>query len=420
MRRNRYRRLYRWLKRGLGLGLGASGLLLIARSLMPDPLLVDLAEVARGAMEVTVDEDGKARVKDRYVVSAPIGGQLGRIELEAGDDVQEGDVVARIVPLEPPLLDERSRSAAEARVAAGLAARQRATAQIERAQAELTFAKGEITRYERLATQRVVSQQRLEQSRLQLRTASANLESARFAQRVAEHELGMARAALGRLGRLGRGRDPLEALEVPAPVSGRVLQVLRESEGAIPSGAPLLEIGDPTALEIVVDVLTQDAVEIRAGAKATIDRWGGPPLEARVRRVEPSAFTRMSSLGVEEQRVNVVLDLVEEPKVWAALGDGYRIEAHITVWQRSDVIKVPASSVFRNDGGWAVFRVDGKVAHRVPVEIGRRTGREVEILRGLEAQAVVVVHPSDKVQPGVSVLSRDNSANAVGEVKTKQ
>lgn len=400
--KNRRRIIGRWVQRILLAGFAVGVVVLVVLGMLPKPIPVDMAEVGVGPMVVTVDEDGQARVRDRYVVSAPLSGRLARIELDPGDEVEEGKVLARIMPLESPLLDERTRSTSEARVAQAEAARAQTSAQIARADASLTFAKSEARRQKQLFEQGVGTQQQLDQSRMAERTAKAERDSARFAQRVAEGELKMARAALGRLGK----KDGGQQLEVPAPMQGSVLKVMRESEGVVQPGTPLLELGDASALEIVVDVLTSDAVKIRPGAKVQIDRWGGSAVEGRVRRIEPSAFTRLSALGVEEQRVNVVIDLEAPREKWQSLGDGYRVEAHITVWEEQAAVTVPVSAVFRHDGGWAVYRVDEGVAHLQMVKVGQRNDRVVQVVEGVQPQQRVVVHPSDRIRDGVEVVGR--------------
>jgi HlyD family secretion protein len=395
----------RWLRRLLLLFVGALVVVGIVVAWMPEPLTVDTALATRGPLRVTVDEDGRARVKDRYVVSAPINGSLDRIQLDPGDDVRSGQLLARIVPLVPALLDERSRGEAQARVLAASAAERQAGAQISRAEASTEFAKREAQRLGKLVQAGAISRVEHEQALLTERTAAADLESARFAARVASHELEMARAALRRLS-ASRAEGRGEQLDVPSPVNGRVLKVLQQSEGVVQAGAPLLEVGDPAALEIVVDVLTVDAVRIAPNARVVVDRWGGSELEGRVRRIEPSAFTRLSSLGVEEQRVNVLIDLVSPRTEWAMLGDGYRVEAHIVVWEGSDVLKIPASAAFRHGNGWAVYRVEEGLARLTPVEIGERSGRDVELNKGLGAGARIVVYPSDQIADGARVRSR--------------
>jgi HlyD family secretion protein len=383
--------------------LAAAGLIVAAS--LPKPVPVDIAEIESAEMIVTVDEDGHARVKDRYVVSAPLTGSLARIELHPGDSVDQGAPLARLVPLASPLLDERTRTTAEARVASTVAAQRQSGAQIKRAEASLEFAKAEAKRQQQLFDKGVITRQELEQVLLAERTASAELDSLRFGARVADYEVKMAQAALGLLSPRKKESDD-EQLVIPAPMTGRVLKVLRESEGVVQAGTPLLELGDPLALEIVVDVLTSDAVAIQPGAAAQVDRWGGESLDARVRLVEPSAFTRLSALGVEEQRVNVIIDLVAPQAQWGALGDGYRVEARITVWEQENVVQAPASAVFRHDEGWAVFRVEGTTASLQAVQIGKRNGRAVQIVEGLEPGMTVVIHPSDRVTSGVEIQAR--------------
>lgn len=392
------RNVGRWVKRVVIGVLVVGGVLALGSSMAEKPVEVDLARVERGPLVVTVDEDGRARVRDRYVVSAPASGHLARIELEPGDPVEPGTVLARMVPAASPLLDPRSRSTAEARVAAAAAAEERAGAAVERAEAAARFAEVEARRFASLAEEGVIAARELEQVRLQERTAKAELASARFAHQAARHELQMARASLGRTG--GPGGD---GIAIRSPVAGRVLEVRVESEGTVSLGTPLVEVGDPDGLEIVVDVLTQEATEIAEGAPARIERWGGGPLKARVRRVEPSAFTRVSALGVEEQRVDVVLDLSEPAP---GLGDGYRVEARIVVWSADDALSIPASAVFRDGDGWAVFRVENAKAKLTAIGVGRRTGRKVQIIEGLAPGDRVVLHPSDAVRDGVAVEER--------------
>lgn len=393
----------RWAKRLVLLAFLAGLVALLVIASLPKPVPVEMAAVTEGALVVTIDEDGKSRVKDRYLMSAPLNGSLARVDVNPGDEVEEGQVLARIVPLESPLLDARSRSQAEARVAAALAAQRQAKAQVERAQAAAEFAKNQAERMARLAGSSAVPPVEIEQAQMQARTAAADLESARFGATVADYEVRMAQAALGHLSGKGASEDQLD---LPAPVAGRVLKVIRESEGVIQVGSPILELGDPKTLEIAIDVLTSDAVRVTPGNRVVIDRWGGPALEGRVRLIEPSAFTRVSALGVEEQRVNVIVDLTTDAAQWAALGDGYRVEAYIVVWEGQGVIKVPASSLFRHDGGWAVYRVEEEIARLTRVEIGERTPAEVQVLQGLGTSDRVIVSPSDRVADGVRVVAR--------------
>ena len=395
----------RWLKRGIWTGFGLIVVATIVVAWLPKPVAVDSATVARGSLRITVDEDGRSRVKDRYVVSAPITGNLARIELTPGATVTTETIVARIMPLDPPLMDARSRAQAEGRVASATAARRQTEAAIARARAAVEYANRDAERQGSLAGRGLAAQQALERANLEARSRREELTSAEFGARIARYELEMAQAALGRLSN-ARGTDT-EQLDLPAPVAGRILKLIQVSEGAVQVGTPLLEIGDPAALEIVVDVLTSDATQITPGAPVEIDRWGGSELlRGHVRLIEPSAFTRVSALGVEEQRVNVVIDLDEPHERWASLGDGYRVEAHIVIWQAEDVLHVPASAVFRHDGGWAVYVIRDGIAKLNTVEIGRRTGLSTQVTDGLAVGDHVIVHPSDRVVDGIEVVTR--------------
>ncbi|MEO0325682.1 MAG: HlyD family efflux transporter periplasmic adaptor subunit [Myxococcota bacterium] len=411
----RERKLGKQVQRGLSVLLGLGVVAMIVVGTLPKPLAVEVATVSEGPLVVTVDEDGVTRVKDRYLVSAPLAGNVGRSALDPGDEVAAGTVVARLVPLQAPMLDERSRLQAEARVDQARAAARQARAAVSRESATLEFAQGERARQEALEGSGGTPGQAADRARYDERSAREALSSARFGLRVAEHDVEVAEAALGRFGNTRRGgaagpKDE-EVLEVTAPVQGRVLRVLRESEGVVQPGTPLLEVGDPAALEIVVDVLTTDAVRIEAGAPVAIVRWGGEEtLEAHVVRVEPSAFTKVSALGVEEQRVNVVIELDAERQRWAALGDGFRVEARIELWRTDAALTVPASALFRDGAGWAVFAVDGDEGEGTaavrPVELGRRNGFAAEVSAGLDEGALVVVHPGDTLEDGMEVSWR--------------
>jgi HlyD family secretion protein len=359
--------------------------------------------VVRGPLEVTVDEDGRTRLKDRYVVSAPLAGTLVRPSLRAGDSVARGAVVARVVPVTAPLLDPRARAEAEARLTAARAAQRRAGTEVERARAASGFARREAERQRSLLAAGATAARQAEEAELAERMLAEELASAEFARRVAAAEVEVARAALLRLGQA----NSREGFEVRSPVAGRVLRVLQESEAVVQSGAPLVEIGDPATLEVVVDVLTADAVDIRPGAPVRIEQWGGPAaLPGHVHRVEPSAFTRISALGVEEQRVNVVIDLEGDNAAWAALGDGYRVEARIAVWREDGVLQLPAGAVFRHDGGWAVYRIRDGRARLQPIELGRRNAARAQLLGGLEEGDRVVVYPADNLTDGIRVEGR--------------
>lgn len=410
----------KWLRRLLALLVLAGVAVGVALALRPRPVEVEAATIVRGPLQVTVDDDGRTRVKDRHVVTAPLAGNLARIELHPGDGVQEGTILARIEPIDPPLLDARSRVELSARAKAAEAALRQAEAHVDRAESAHEFARREAERTRGLAERGAQAQRALDRAELEAQSAAKDVESARFGVRVARYELEMARAALARAepatkgpraaaGAKGKGSaaapaKAAEQLEITAPVAGRVLRVLRESEGAIAAGTPILEVADLRALEVVTDVLTEDAVAVSAGDAVVIERWGGAgSLRGHVRLVEPSAFTKVSSLGVEEQRVNVVIDLDDAPAAWAALGDGFRVETRIVTWEAEEVVLVPLSALLREGEGWAVFVVDGEVARRRVVELGHRSGLWAEVRGGLEAGERVIVHPSERVKEGEAV-----------------
>ena len=370
---------------------------------LPQPIPVDLGTASVGPLQVTVDEDGRTRVKDRYVVSSPLVASLARIELHPGDRVQPGQILARLTPLDPPLLDARSRALQKARVAAALAAREQASSAVARAQTAFDYAQAEATREAALSQSGVSAERLRERAEFEARTLNQGLASAQFAARIADYELQMARLALEQQ----RGGSTPEPVVIESPVAGQVLRVLQESASVVQPGSPLLELGDLNALEVVADVLTSEAVSIQPGARATVEHWGGAqPIAAEVRAVEPSAFTRISALGVEEQRVNVVLDLVTPRAAWQSLGDGFRVETRIEVWSAEHVLSVPASAVFRQRSEWVAFEVQDGRARLARLDLGQRNGERVEVLRGLEQGARVVVHPSERLTDGVRVEPR--------------
>ena len=370
----------------------------------PRPVPADFAVVARGLLEVTVEEEGRTRVRDRYVVSAPLPGRMHRIELEPGDPVvARKTVVARFQPADPALLDVRTQAELEARVRAADAALGAARADRERIRTELTFAQAELKRAQKLVEERVIAPRELEGTERQAQTLERGLQSADFAVRAAQHQVELARASLlqTRAGRTGT------VIPLYSPVDGVILRRLAESETVVPTGHPLLEIGDLANLEIVSDLLSSAAVAVQPGQEARIEQWGGEaPLSATVRRIEPSGFTKISALGVEEQRVNVILDFTDPRDTWRSIGDGYRVEVRIIVWRKDDVLKVPTSSLFRHEGRWAVYRVEKDTAFLQVLEVGQRNGLEAEVLSGLRAGDRIVVFPSEAIGDGVKVTAR--------------
>ncbi|MCP3957764.1 MAG: efflux RND transporter periplasmic adaptor subunit [bacterium] len=383
----------------------AAIVILIGLSLAPKPQPADFATVDRGALSVTIDEEGETRVRDRYLVSAPLAGRVLRIELEPGDQVSAGEtVLATFQPTDPVLLDARSRAEAEARVKAAEAALGRARADRDRSQAELKKAEADLERTGKLASEEIVSQDRLEVAELERDTRQKAVKAAEYAVRTTAYDLEVARASLVEP---GSGNGDREPIAIRSPVNGTVLRRLRESEAIVPAGEPLLEVADPADLEIVSDLLSTDAVQVRRGQKVLVEQWGGDrPLHGVVRRVEPYGFTKVSALGVEEQRVNVVIDFEDPKEAWEALGDGYRVEVRIVTWEEEDVVRVPTSSLFRNGEGWAVFAVDAGKASLREIEIGMRNGLEAQVISGLGEGEQVIVHPSDSIVDGVKVEER--------------
>jgi HlyD family secretion protein len=372
----------------------------------PTPLLVESGVATRAALRVTVEEEGQTRVKDRFVISAPVAGYLRRITLDVGDAVTQGQPLAIMEPLRPEVLDPRSRARAEAQVAAAKAAIKRAEQLESAASAEARFARSDYSRKQQLQEKSLVSRDALEQAATRSREAAAGLRSAGFAVEVARHELEAAETAL-QFSIANNGIAADETVAIKAPINSRVLRIHHKSEGVLATGEPLLEIGDPAGLEIAVDVLSADAVRIEPGTHVELLRWGGPQtLQAVVRTVEPTGFTHISALGVEEQRVWVIADLVSPRSEWEQLGDGYRVEAHFILWQADDVLQIPTSALFRQDGQWKVFIIENDKARQVPVTTGQTNGLVTEILSGLEAGTRVILHPDDRIADGVRVTEK--------------
>ena len=394
----------KWTFRIVVLVIAAALIAGIVNVMRTKPLDVDTSVVTRAPFEQTVVDDGIARVRERYTVSAPLAGTLARIELHEGDAVEPGAVLACLLPLPSPLLDPRARDVAEKRLAAAVDAQRQAEATVDRAVAAADVAQRELARVRKLSAADAVPMAELDRASADARMRDAELESARFAAKVAQHEVEQARAALETFAPGARNTTPFA---VTSPVHGQVLHVLHQSEGAIAAGAALLEIGDPRALELAVDVLSQDAVAISPAMSARVVHWGGnTTLAAKVRRVEPAAFVKTSALGVEEHRVNVLLDLESSGEQWQALGDGFAVEVEIVVWSRPDVLQVPTSALFRHGTGWAAFAVDGGRARLRDVQVGHRGPLATEIAGGLAAGETVIVHPSASVHDGASVRSR--------------
>jgi len=383
----------------------AAALALVVWAVMPRPVPVETAAATKGRFVATVDEDGKTRVRERYVVAAPLAGRLTRVRLKAGDNVKADEVVATIVPSPAPFLDPRSRVEAEQRLGAAEAARERTKATVERSQAQAAQAKSDLDRARSLTERGASTVQALERAETAMRVADRDLRAAEFLDHATEHEVEQAKALLAQY--TDAGKNPPERWNVTAPVSGLVLKVTQESETVVQPGTPILDIGDPRDLEIVVDVLSTDAVEIHPGTDVAIEHWGGPGvLAGRVRRVEPAAFTKISTLGVEEQRVNVLIDVVSPPTDWAGLGDAYQLDTRITVFTRDDATIIPTGALFRTGETWSVYMVSEGRAQRRTVELLRRSGNSAAVSAGLQPDDRVIVYPSDRITAGVRVESR--------------
>ena len=371
----------------------------------PQAVWVEVVESRRAPLTITIEEEGRTRLIDRYVISAPVDGVTCRVNLNVGDSVKQGDVLLGIRPLQSQVLDSRSRAEATARIAAAQSALRAAEEQARAAEAAAQLADTELQRLEPLLGQELISREVYDQAVMQANTTAATKRSADFKIEVARYELEAARSVLDFTS--GERAEEDESIPIVSPIDGRVLKVAHECAGPVRTGEPLLEVGDPSALEVEVDVLSADAVKIKPGMQVLFDRWGGEDsLQGIVRTIEPVGFTKVSALGVEEQRVLVISDFTSARETWHRLGDGYRVEARFVIWHESGVLQVPASSLFRYQDGWALFVVDDHVARLRKVEVGRRNGLVAQILSGIDEGATIINHPSDDVENGLRVRVR--------------
>jgi HlyD family secretion protein len=374
---------------------------IVAVAMWPQALAVDVANAHTGPMQVTIDEDGATRVRQRFVIHAPVAGRLARIELEPGDRVtRNATVLASIAPVQPALIDPRTRSELSAAVDAARAAIGLAQADRERTAAALERALSTEARQRKLFEGGAIPRDTLEAAETARRTAEEAVRAADFAVKVAEYELQLAQA------RLQAPQAGGASVQIRAPIDGVVLKRYHESAAVVAAGEPLIEVGDVDELEIVADLLSTDAVRVEPGAKVLIEQWGGgQTLQGRVRRVEPSGFMKVSALGVEEQRVNVIIDFAD-PAAGRVLGDGYRVEVRIVTWHADDVLTVPTGSLFRQGDGWAVFVVEGETARLQPIQLGQRNQVDAQILDGLSAGQRVILHPPDTLGDGSRITVR--------------
>jgi HlyD family secretion protein len=382
---------------------GAAAAAALAWAFSPRPIEVEIAAVKQGRFEQAIEEDGRTRLKERYTVSAPVAARLARIALREGDSVSAGDTVAVLTPVMSAMVDERSGREATARLKAAAASVDRAAARVARARISLQEARLELDRSEKLAGDGFIAPSRLDAVRLAVAGAQRELEMANAEREVAVQEQAQAAAALQpATAGGGRGRP----LRVLAPVGGVVLRVVQASEATVPAGAALLDLGDPCRMEVVSELLTTDAVQAQPGRPVVIERWGGPPIEGRVRRVEPAAFTKVSALGIEEQRVNVLVDITSPPQTWRAMGDGFRVGVKIVTVTVEPATMVPVGALFPHDGSMAVYKLEARRARLQPVDVAARNGAEAWVRTGVAPGESVVVYPPAALADGRKVRIR--------------
>ncbi len=378
----------------------ATGLFLCFRT---QPIEVDLATAQRAPLRVTIGQEGRTRVVDRYVVTAPVNGYARRIHYEAGNAIARGATLVELEPLRAEILDARRRAEAQARIGATTASVSAAEQHASAAASDASLAQKESQRLHALRQSGYISAAAADQATSNAERSAAELRSAQFAVATAKHELEAARTSLQYAASGGSGKPVV----IPSPVAGRVLRVIHKSEGTVAAGQALMEIGDPGALEVEVDVLSADAVRIHPGARVLFERWGGDgALEGTVRVIEPAGFTKVSALGVEEQRVWVIVAFTSAASKWQRLGDGFRVEASFILWEANDVLQIPASALFRDGSSWAAYTVAEGRAVKRRLEIGQRNGSGAQVLSGLQTGEQVIVHPDDRVRGGVKVAAR--------------
>lgn len=396
-----------WLKRLVG-GVVTIAIVVAAVWLAwPSAIPVDVAVVTSGPMEVTIEEEGKTRVRNVYTVAAPLAGRVLRSPRRVGDSViADETIVAAMQPMAPSFLDVRSREELQAVVQVTEAAVKFAEAEVRRIESALEFSRTELNRAETLFRTNAIAAKLLDKAKFDFETNAAALASVKAQLDVRRHEHHNARARL---------IDPTNAaqqgpnccIQLRAPVTGRVLKILQESETVVQPGTPLIEIGDPGDLEIVADLLSSDAVQIKVGARVRIDGWGGPPLGGRVTSVDPAGFVKVSALGIEEQRVRTTVELVGPPAAWSRLGHDFRVIAHVAIWNADNVLTVPVGALFRKGDDWAVFAIRNGQARTSVIQVDHRNRREVEVVSGLSTGDRVVLHPSDRIRDGVAVAERN-------------
>lgn len=400
MSRPRARTIVFWV-----MALLVSGFLVF--SFKPQPVPVDVAQIDKGDLAVTVSDDGHTRVKELYVVSAPVAGRVLRLEPEVGDIVTaDKTLLAVMLPSGPGFLDERRAKEAGAVIEAAEAALQLAIADVERVKAEVEYAEADIARAEALVRTNTASPARLDRARLSLKTAQAQLQTANSGVRMRRADVAVASAALIGPEKNNGNSAAAGIVQIVAPIDGAVLVLRHESEGIVAAGTPLIELGDPSKIEVIADFLSHQAVNVKVGAEVFVEAWGGEPLKGHVRLVEPKGFTKVSALGIEEQRVNIIIDFESNGNTTQSLGHGFRVEPRIVLWQGRDILRVPVAAIFRHESGWGVFKeVEGR-ALLTPVTLGKMNDSYSEILSGLHDGDVVVLHPSESVADDIAISPR--------------
>jgi len=376
---------------------------------IPKPVPVEIATVSRGPLQVIIEEEGKTRLKDRFEISAPVSGTIGRMDWNVGDLVQAGQKLCEISPLKSALLDPRSHAEAEDRVAAAEASLRTAKSRVMADAASAQYARSEYNRIKQIYDKQMISRSELDRAEAEKRRANANLQSSRYAVDTARYSLEEAKNALAHFATEGDESEN-DRIAIHSPVKGQVLAVFKESEGVVSASQVLMEVGDPHALEVEVEVLSADAVRIKEGMPVLLDRWGGEePLDAKVRLIEPVGFTKISALGVEEQRVRIIIDITSPTKEWYRLGDGYRVDARFILWQGEDVLQIPENALFRHNSGWAVFIVNREnKAELRQIERGKSSGLQAQIISGLEEGETVITHPDEQIEDGRKIRVEKN------------
>lgn len=383
-------------------------ILVLAYLFKPRAIIVDMAQVTKGALQEIISDEAKTRVHDVYTLSAPVTGHLRRITAEVGDPVERlTTVVAEIEPIDPDFLDPRSEAQAKADIKTAHSALSLAQAEVNQAQAELDFALAEFNRMRELRVSNSVSARELDNSERAYKTTRAALATAQAGLQMRVYELERSKALMLSPSETQTQHGSCQCVSITAPVSGRILKVLNKSEGVVMAGTSLLEIGNPEDLEIVVELLSFDAVKVEPGQVVNIKNWGGSqPLTGRVNRIEPIGFMKISALGIEEQRVNVIVDIISEYSRWARLGHGYQVDVEIVLWDGSDLLSVPVTALFRDQGKWAIFVVRDNTAQKKIVRIGHKNAFNVEVVSGLNEGDWYVSHPNNQIADNVKVLSR--------------